>query len=194
MEEVEYYESGGVLEEGDNAISAEEPTIGIDDEVETFETGGKPRKHFVYKPKLKPKFEEWIQDVNPNFLNDNYDIKMAYETLPFEDLERWKWAVNSDDPEFYMDYTDNDGNYVYHLDSVAELDNGDFVFLKKGKEDTNPELHFETDMYHNGENGFKNTHDLKFEGDRYYYRKKKSFKKEDGGIIEQINNLSPDKL
>ena len=171
-------------------IIAEEPSI--EKEIEEFESGNKIRQHFVYKPKLKPKYEDWIKDVNPEYLSDNYDIKMAYEVLPFEQLERWKFGVNSNDPKYYMDYQDDNGIYTYHLPSIAELDNGDFIFLKKGTEKVNPELHFETDMYHNGENGFKNTHDLKFEGDRYYYRKKKSFK--DGGIIEQLNKLSPDKL
>lgn len=39
IEEVEYYENGGILEEGDNAISAEEPEI-YNDDVEEFQKGG----------------------------------------------------------------------------------------------------------------------------------------------------------
>lgn len=181
IEEVEYYQKGGTLEE--------------------FEQGNKIHQHFTYKPKPKPKYEDWVKDVNPQYLSDNYDIKTAYEVLPLEQLERWKFGVNSNEPEYYMDYQDDKGIYIYHLPSIAELDNGDFIFLKKGTESTNPELHFETDLYHNGENGFKDTHDLVYEGDRYYYRKKKISKKEIGGnitnsenIIEQISKLSPDKL
>jgi hypothetical protein len=56
------------------------------------------------------------------------------------------------------------------LGSVAPLKNGDYIFLKKGKEDNNPELHFETDSYRSGKNGLLNTHNLVYEGDRYYYR------------------------
>jgi len=118
-------------------------------------------------------YEEWIKDVNPNYLDENYDLKLAYESnMPKEDLERWKWAVNSSNPKYYMDYKDADGKYIYHLGSIAPLTNGDFIFLKKGNEKNNPELHFETDNYWNGENGLINTHNLSYEGDRYYYRKK----------------------
>jgi hypothetical protein len=68
-----------------------------------------------------------------------------------------------------------------------ELDNGDYKFLKKGKESDNKEVHFETDTYHNGSNGLKDTHDLVYEGDRYYYRKKKNAEKfEEGGKFNVI--------
>jgi hypothetical protein len=39
-----------------------------------------------------------------------------------------------------MDYKDENGEYIYHLGSIAELPNGDYMFLKKGTEETNPEL------------------------------------------------------
>nr|DAD59313.1 MAG TPA: hypothetical protein [Bacteriophage sp.] len=59
--------------------------------------------------------------------------------------------------------------------------------MKKGTEKDNPEVHFETDTYYNNTNGLKNTHDLVYEGDRYYYRKKKiSSHKNGGSIIEPV--------
>ena len=136
----------------------------------------------------KPSYEEWVKDVNPDFINDNYDLEGAYNNFPYEQLQKWKFAVNSKNPDYYMDYHEND-YYPFHLTSVAPLQGTeDYIFLKKGKEDTNPELHLETDTYHNG---LKNTHDLVYEGDRYYYRKKKSNVKQEtpqhkngGSIIE----------
>ena len=139
----------------------------------------------------KPSYKEWIKDVNPDFINDNYDLEGAYNNFPYEQLQKWKFAINSKNPDYYMNYHEND-YYPFHLTSVAPLQGTeDYIFLKKGKEDTNPELHWETDTYYNGTNGLKNTHDLVYEGDRYYYRKKKSNAKQEtpqhkngGSIIE----------
>ena len=136
----------------------------------------------------KPSYEEWVKDVNPDFTNDNYDLEGAYNNFPYEQLQKWKFAINSKNPDYYMDYHEND-YYPFHLTSVAPLQGTeDYIFLKKGKENTNPELHLEIDTYHNG---LKNTHDLVYEGDRYYYRKKKSDVKQEtpqhkngGSIIE----------
>ena len=142
----------------------------------------------------KPSYKEWVKDVNPDFINDNYDLEGAYNNFPYEQLQKWKFAINSKNPDYYMDYHEND-YYPFHLTSVAPLQGTeDYIFLKKGKEDTNPELHWETDTYYNGTNGLKNTHDLVYEGDRYYYRKKKSDVKQEtpqhksgGSIIQLVN-------
>ena len=157
----------------------------------TYKKGGQLKKKHWKKPENwndeKIPYEEWIKDVNPKYLNENYDLKTAYESeMPKEELERWKWAVNSDDPEYYMNYQDQDGNYIYHLGSVAPLKNGDYIFLKKGKEDNNPELHFETDSYRSGKNGLLNTHNLVYEGDRYYYRQKNPSAFKQGGQMNVI--------
>lgn len=135
-------------------------------------------------------YEEWVKDVNPDFQSENYDLKAAYDYLPKEQLERWKWAVNSNNPKAYMDYKDDNDEYIYHLGSVAELPNGDFMFLKKGDEKTNSELKGELDSYHNGKNGLLPTHNLSYEGDRYYYRyiQNQKPKKQDGG------QLNPDQV
>ena len=141
----------------------------------------------------KPSYQEWIKDFNPDFISPDYDLETAYNNLPYEQLQRHKFAVNQKtrrDQDYYLKYHDENGYYPFHLGSVAPLQGTeDYIFLKKGKEDTNPELHFETDTYYNGSNGLKNTHDLVYEKDRYYYRKKKSATpqhKNGGSIINLI--------
>lgn len=115
----------------------------------------------------KPSYDEWIKSVSTDFQSDNYDLRTAYEKYPFEELEAWR-----------KDPKNN------HLGSIVKLDNGDYIFLKLGKEDQNPELKYELDTYISGENGLKKTHDLVFDenSNRYYYRKKVESKKEGGNI------------
>lgn len=144
----------------------------------------------------KPSYQEWVKDVNPDFQNENYDLESAYNNLPYDEMQRWKWAINQPNYDFYLGYKDENGHYPFHLRSVAPLQGTeDYIFLKKGKEDTNPEVHWETDTYYNGRNGLKDTHDLVYEKDRYYYRKKKSKQdtpqhKNGGSIIELISETT----
>lgn len=147
----------------------------------------------------KPSYQEWIKDFNPDFISSDYDLETAYNNLPYEQLQRHKFAVNQKtrrDQDYYLKYHDDNGYYPFHLGSVAPLQGTeDYIFLKKGKEDTNPEVHWETDTYYNGENGLKDTHDLVYEKDRYYYRKKKSKQgtpqhKNGGSIIELISETT----
>lgn len=147
----------------------------------------------------KPSYQEWIKDFNPDFISPDYDLETAYNNLPYEQLQRHKFAVNQKtrrDQDYYLKYHDENGYYPFHLGSVAPLQGTeDYIFLKKGKEDTNPEVHWETDTYYNGENGLKDTHDLVYEKDRYYYRKKKSKQgtpqhKNGGSIIELISETT----
>lgn len=147
----------------------------------------------------KPSYQEWIKDFNPDFISPDYDLETAYNNLPYEQLQRHKFAVNQKtrrDQDYYLKYHDDNGYYPFHLKSVAPLQGTeDYIFLKKGKEDTNPEVHWETDTYYNGENGLKDTHDLVYEKDRYYYRKKKSKQgtpqhKNGGSIIELISETT----
>lgn len=147
----------------------------------------------------KPTYQEWIKDFNPDFISPDYDLETAYNNLPYEQLQRHKFAVNQKtrrDQDYYLKYHDDNGYYPFHLGSVAPLQGTeDYIFLKKGKEDTNPEVHWETDTYYNGENGLKDTHDLVYEKDRYYYRKKKSKQgtpqhKNGGSIIELISETT----
>ena len=132
-------------------------------------------KNSVAKHKAKPTYEEWIKRVPQSRLSDNYDLRMAFQVIPFETLEAWRKATEEDLE-----------NGKFHLPSIYELPDGDYVFLKLGKESENPEVVLETNTYHSGENGLKGTHDLVFEGDRYYYRKKKSPKFKDGGKVNVI--------
>lgn len=140
----------------------------------------------------KPTYQEWIKDFNPDFISPDYDLETAYNNLPYDQMQRWKYAVNrptKKEQDYYLLYNEN-GYYPFHTGSVAPLKGTeDYIFLKKGTEKDNPELHFETDTYYNGSKGLKNTHDLVFEKDRYYYRKKKSATpqhKNGGSIINLI--------
>ena len=146
----------------------------------------------------KPIYQDWVKDVNPDYQSKQYDLETAYNNLPYDQMQRWKYAVNrptKKEQDYYLLYNEN-GYYPFHTGSVAPLKGTeDYIFLKKGTEKDNPELHFETDTYYNGSNGLKNTHDLVFEKDRYYYRKKKSKQetpqhKNGGSIIELISETT----
>lgn len=179
------FKSGGILL---NKPTPEEDEQFFNDifkeEVEQFQKGGKT-------PKKESEYDKWVKDVNPKYLSDMYDLQSAFELLPREDLDRWKLAVNSNNPDYYMEYQDKNGKHIYHLGSVAELPNGDYKFLKLGTEETNPELHFETETYYNGTNPVAKTHDLVFDDkeNRYYYKKKTGksedefFRKIDHGVV-----------
>lgn len=144
------------------AVSPDE----IEQEVSEFKDGGQ----------IKPKYEDWIKTVPKSRLSDNYDIEKAFEVLPWDMLENWRKASDEDLR-----------SGKYHLMSVYELPNGDYEFLKLGTEETNPEVHFETEQYHIGNTGLQWTHNLIFDKDRnrYYYRKKTE-KFQEGGSINVI--------
>lgn len=145
----------------------------------------------------KPSYQEWVKDVNPDFQNENYDLESAYNNLPYDEMQRWKWAINQPNYDFYLGYKDKDGIYPFHIGSVAPLQGTeDYIFLKKGTEKTNPELEGELNDYNNSED-FKNNYNLSYEGDRYYYRKKKAQTKKEtpqhrngGSIIELISETT----
>ena len=122
-------------------------------------------------------YEEWVKTVPKDRLSDNYDLELAYKYYPLEMLEAWRTSSIKD----LMDGKN-------HLGSVVELPNGDYEFVKLGTEETNPEVHFETDTYKDGSNGLKETHDLVFKDGRYWYIKKTP-KKENGGVLD-ISKLS----
>ena len=146
----------------------------------------------------KPTYQDWVKDVNPDYQSEQYDLETAYNNLPYDQMQRWKYAVNrptKKEQDYYLLYNEN-GYYPFHTGSVAPLKGTeDYIFLKKGTEKDNPEVHWETDTYYNGENGLKDTHDLVYEKDRYYYRKKKSKQgtpqhKNGGSIIELISETT----
>lgn len=160
-EAVEQFESGGELEWT--------PII-------TLQEGGKTEKvDGITGAAPKITFQSWYDTVPKDRLSNNYDLKKAFEVLPFEELEAWRKSSDED-----LRIGKN------HLRSIYQLPNGDYEFLKLGNEQSNPEVHFKTDTYHSGENGLKDSHDLVFEKDRYFYRRKpKQFK--NGGKPEPID-------
>lgn len=142
----------------------------------TLQEGGKTEKvDGITGAAPKITFQSWYNTVPKDRLSNNYDLKKAFEVLPFEELEAWRKSSDED-----LRIGKN------HLRSIYQLPNGDYEFLKLGNEQSNPEVHFETDTYHSGENGLKDSHDLVFEKDRYFYRKKpKQFK--NGGKPEPLD-------
>jgi hypothetical protein len=152
-------------------------------EIEQFQQGGKTKKQ-------NSEFEEWVKDIPSEYRSEDYDLESAFELLPREDLDKWKLAVTSKNPDYYLNFKDAKGNYVYHLGSIAELPNGDFKFLKLGKEENNPELHWETDIYYDSSNpnSKSKTHDLVFDeaANRYFYRKKTGDSKE--GLLQKLEH------
>lgn len=71
-----------------------------------------------YGGQTKPKFEDWYKTVSAE-INDttNYNLRRAYELLPFNELEDWR-------------------NGKAHLRSIAPTSNGDYEFLKSKKHPT----------------------------------------------------------
>lgn len=143
-----------------------------------FQDGGKINKL---------EYQEWVKDVNPEYLNSNYDLETAFKYYPREQLERWKFAVNSDNPEYYMNLQDKDGNYPFHLGSIVEIpETGEYMFLKLGKEQDNLELIPELEYYQNSD--FKDKYDLIYDGIRYWYKPKTPKILKHGGSVNIIPN------
>ena len=139
----------------------------------------------------KRPFEDWIITVNPDYISPNYDLETAYKYVNPEQLKRWRNAVNSDDPEKELKQRDAEtGKFVNHLPSVAPYGEGDYIFLKKGTVDENPEVQDEINEFINGKTGLEKTHELIFnpEENRYFYIKKSS-KFKNGGSLEEALQL-----
>ena len=139
----------------------------------------------------KRPFEDWIITVNPDYISPNYDLETAYKYVNPEQLKRWRSAVNSDDPEKELKQRDAEtGKFVNHLPSIAPYGEGDYIFLKKGTVDENPEVQDEINEFRNGKTGLEKTHELIFnpEENRYFYIKKSS-KFKNGGNLEEALQL-----
>lgn len=147
-------------------------------------------EHKKDNTKKRP-FEDWIITVNPDYISPNYDLETAYKYVNPEQLKRWRSAVNSDDPERELKQRDAEtGKFVNHLPSVAPYGEGDYIFLKKGTVDENPEVQDEINEFRNGKTGLEKTHELIFnpEENRYFYIKKSS-KFKNGGNLEEALQL-----
>ena len=154
-------------------------------------------------------FEEWVQQVPADYNSKTYDLKLFYNEAirqaelgnmePLIQLQRWLYAVTrptEEERNFYLDMQlpDENGNmyYPFHTGSVIPIydekgkNTGEYMFVKLGDENTNPEIKSELDTYYSGENGLLNTHRLSYEGDRYYYRLNKNQKLKEGGKVNVI--------
>lgn len=170
IKKIDYHKQGGQIQ-GTIDLNEWQPTI-TKAELEwtpiiTLQEGGKAEKvDGITGVAPKIIFWSWYDTVPKDRLSSNYDLEKAFEVLPFEELEAWRKSSVED--------LRNGKN---HLRSIYQLPNGDYEFLKLGSIWSNPEVHLETDTYYSGENGLKDSHDLVFEKDRYFYRKKpKQFK------------------
>ena len=132
-------------------------------------------------------YQKWVSDVNPEYLNPNYDLETAFKYYPREKLDRWKFAVNSDNSDYYMSLQDKDGNYPFHLGSVVEIpETGEYMFLKLGNELSNPETTDELQQYWTTD--FKDKYNLFYDGTRYWYKPKNSKVLKHGGSVNIIPN------
>lgn len=128
-------------------------------------------KNIIDKSKQpESEYSKWLKTVPDDRLNDNYDLESAYNYYSKENpeqLEKWRTAT----PE----QLENDDSY--HLESVVPYGDGDYIFLKKGREWDNPEVNGELQHYHLGKTGLQFSHDLVFDEDqnRYFYKKKKGY-------------------
>lgn len=105
----------------------------------------------------KPSFDVWVKMVDPDFLDESYDFRLAYKKLPFEELE--KWRLNPEDNQ---------------LPSVIDIDDNTLIFLKKGKTvKDNPELRDEFDFYSNTP-AFSSQYKMVFnkKENRWYYKRR----------------------
>ena len=156
-----------------------------------------------------PTYEEWVKDVPEDYNNKNYDLELLYNRATLEkelgnpelwnQLQGWLWAITRPTPEerdFYgkMQIPDEHGQLYnpYHLGSVLEEwdennePTGNYIFLKLGTEEDNPEVHWETDLYRSGQSEISKTHNLEFKNGRYYYIAKNPEKFKEGGKVNVI--------
>lgn len=47
------------------------------------------------RKKLKPSYADWVKGVNPHFMGPDYNLKAAYDELPFETMEAWRKDPNA---------------------------------------------------------------------------------------------------
>mgnify|MGYP007012480998 CR=1 FL=1 len=47
------------------------------------------------RKKNKPSYGEWVKGVNPQFMGPDYNLRAAYEELPFETMEAWRKDPNT---------------------------------------------------------------------------------------------------
>ena len=87
---------------------------------------------------VKPTYEQWLKTIPTNRIDKLYDLKTAYEVLPFNDLESWRTATDSE--------LANGQKHLSSINPKADA-NGNLYFLKLGKLEDNPELQGEFNWY-----------------------------------------------
>lgn len=87
---------------------------------------------------VKPTYEQWLKTVPTNRIDKLYDLKTAYEVLPFNDLESWRTATDSE--------LVNGQKHLSSVNPKADA-NGNLYFLKLGKLEDNSELQGEFNWY-----------------------------------------------
>ena len=108
----------------------------------------------------KPSYEEWYKTV-PEDRNDtsSYDLKKAYETTPYDQMEKWRTASSEQLKED-----------EFHLPSVSyDEDKDEYTFLKSGKHKS---VGKEIDWYNSDDPDaveFRNKYKLDQSGEYYRY-------------------------
>lgn len=117
----------------------------------------------------KPSYADWLKGVNPDYVNELYDLEKAFEVVPFDRLERWRNETNKVQSAQSKDVES------WHLPSIYQIDENTIVYLKKGKTTKdNSELEGEFNAYANNPE-FKKLWKMVFNKDenRWYYKKRK---------------------
>lgn len=144
IQEEEINKANDIIQQIENEISLEEINNQQPVQFRQFKNSG-------YKN--KPPFEEWYKTV-PVDRNDTtqYNLRKAYEELPFEQLEKWRTAT----PEQL-------NNEEYHLPTVSPKS---LEFLKSKN---HPSIQYELDWYNSPEGkDFRDKHTL--DNTENYYR------------------------
>lgn len=143
--EEEQNKANEIIQQIENEISLEEINNQQPVQFRQFKNGG-------YKN--KPPFEEWYKTV-PIDRNDTtyYNLRKAYEELPFDQLERWRTAT-----------LEQLNNEQYHLPTVSPQS---LEFLKSRN---HPSIQYELDWYNSPEGkDFRDKHSLDTTGNYYRY-------------------------
>lgn len=143
--EEEVNKANEIIQQIENEISLEEINNQQPVQFRQFKDGG-------YKN--KPPFEEWYKTV-PVDRNDTtyYNLRKAYEELPFDQLERWRTAT-----------LEQLNNEQYHLPTVSPQS---LEFLKSRN---HPSIQHELNWYNSPEGkDFRDKHSLDTTGNYYRY-------------------------
>lgn len=119
-----------------------------------------------YMYNRRPGYERWLKTVPQDRLNDNYDLRLAYNCEDPDQLERWRTATP-------QELINENLAPINHLHSVyTDPNTGIGYFAKLGDSRTNPEYHGETDFYYRNNpesNRYRQSYKLLEDGVRSIY-------------------------